>query len=40
LLSLALRHLGPLEALLHLIALAMLFGVVGALEFVGRRARR
>ncbi len=36
-LSLALRYLNWIEALLHLAAIAMLFGVIGALEFFGRR---
>lgn len=34
--ALALRHLGLAEALLHLLALIMLFGVIAALEFFGR----
>lgn len=35
--SLPLRYLEPTAALLHLLALAMLFGVVAALEFIGRK---
>ena len=35
--SLSLRHLELAAALLHLLAIAMLFGVIGALEFIGRR---
>ncbi len=35
-LSLALRHLGPMEATLHLGGLIALFGVIAALEFIGR----
>ncbi len=39
LLALPLRHLPPGAAALHLGALGMLFGVVGALELAGRRNR-
>lgn len=37
LVSLPLRYLELRDAILHLIAIAMLFGVVGALEFIGRQ---
>ncbi|MBI3737141.1 undecaprenyl/decaprenyl-phosphate alpha-N-acetylglucosaminyl 1-phosphate transferase, partial [Candidatus Sumerlaeota bacterium] len=37
LLSLALRYLKPWEAILHLTGIVLLFCVIGALEFVGRR---
>lgn len=37
LLALALRRLGPAEAAAHLAGLLLLFGVVAALEFVGRK---
>lgn len=36
LLALSLRHLALAEALLHLLGIVMLFGVIAALEFVGR----
>jgi len=39
LLSLALRYLDRIEALLHLSGIVMLFAVIGALEFFGRRRK-
>lgn len=38
LLALALRHLGLTEAVVHVVGLVLLFGVIVALELVGRRA--
>jgi UDP-GlcNAc:undecaprenyl-phosphate/decaprenyl-phosphate GlcNAc-1-phosphate transferase len=40
LMALPLRYLPPAGAALHMAAIAMLFGVIGAIEFAGRKQRR